>query len=420
MKPAQRKLAFTFLFLGLTPLVSAQTLFWNPSPLDDNWANTVWSSSSGGAPTLGWTSGNNAVFDQIGTYTATINADQTATNIEIKAGAVTFSGTHTAISNALIIDSGASLTADSDRFLKVGTTTLTVNGTLTQTAAVSANTRRVSIAGGNGSIVLSGGFRTSGNFNFAGNISGTGSIITDAGGTFSFCQASVPGGTSPEADGPVRAHAPLLRSILEDSVSGGHLDVGRRVAVTSAQRAGATMTSTSPTPTSTPRGTSSRAVLAVVLAVLVVLAVVFWLFARQGGPAQPDGDGRLEIVMDGYEFEPADITLPTEVPLELVFVNRDDTVHHVSFGRNVMVDDGAEVGFAEDLLAGTNARIEPSRARVGPSEQFPTLSVQVEPDSRATLYVTLPEGRDGDWMVGCFTARGCQFRAGLAGTITVE
>lgn len=184
MKPTQRFVFLSALFIGPTPLVSSQTLYWNPSPLAADWANTVWASTSGGSPTLSWASGNNAVFDQAGTYTATINADQTATNIEIKAGAVTFSGTNTAASNNLSIDSGASLTADSDRFLKVGTTTLTVNGTLNQTAAVSATTRRVSIAGGSGSIVLSGGLRTGGNFNFAGDISGTGSIITDAAGTF--------------------------------------------------------------------------------------------------------------------------------------------------------------------------------------------------------------------------------------------
>ncbi len=160
------------------------TLYWNPSPLSDTWSNLAWATSSAGTPSLSWTNGDSAVFDQAGTYTVTINADQTANNIDIKAGAVTLTGTNRISSNNLTIDSGASLTAASDRFLKVGTTTLTVNGTLTQTAAVSANTQRVSIAGGSGSIVLSGGFRTSGNFNFAGDISGTGSILTDAAGTF--------------------------------------------------------------------------------------------------------------------------------------------------------------------------------------------------------------------------------------------
>jgi autotransporter-associated beta strand protein len=184
MKQTQRQFLIFTLFLGSSPAIQAQTLYWNPNPLSDDWANTVWATTSGGTPSSTWTSGDNAVFDQSGTYTANINADQTAANINITAGAVTFDGTNTVASNNLNIGSGASLTADSDRFLKVGTTTLTIDGTLTQTAAVSLSTRRVAIAGGGGSIVLSGGFRTNGNFNFAGDISGTGSIITDGGGTF--------------------------------------------------------------------------------------------------------------------------------------------------------------------------------------------------------------------------------------------
>lgn len=158
--------------------------YWNPSPLSEDWANPVWSASSGGGSLTTWTASNDATFDQAVTYTATINVDQIATNLNIKAGAVTFAGTNRVSSNNLTIDTGASLTAASDRFLKVGTTTLTVNGTLNQTAAVALSSQRVILAGGNGSMVFAGGLRTGGGFNFAGDISGTGSILTDAGGTF--------------------------------------------------------------------------------------------------------------------------------------------------------------------------------------------------------------------------------------------
>jgi hypothetical protein len=174
---------------------------------------------------------------------------------------------------------------------------------------------------------------------------------------------------------------------------------------------------TSTTPT---RSTARRYAPLLALALVAIIAVAVFLPRLGDGAASPDGDGQLEIVMEDYRFEPADISLPTATPVQLVFVNRDDTVHHVSFGREVIVDEGDEIGFAEDLLAGTDARIDPSRARVGPSEQFPTLSVQVEPGETATLYVTLPEDRTGEWQMGCFTARGCQFRTGLAGTVEVE
>jgi autotransporter-associated beta strand protein len=184
MQSQFKPICYFFVYAGLAVPVESATQYWNPSPLSDDWANAVWSATSGGGALTTWTASNDATFDQAGTYTSTINADQTATNVDIKAGAVTFAGTNRISSNNLTIDSGASLTAASDRFLKVGTTTLTVNGSLIQTAAVAANTQRVILAGGNGSIVFSGGFRTGGNFDFAGNISGTGAIVTDAAGTF--------------------------------------------------------------------------------------------------------------------------------------------------------------------------------------------------------------------------------------------
>jgi autotransporter-associated beta strand protein len=183
-----------FLALALV-LVSSATLqaalYWNAnsgSPdYSGSWNDIAnnWNTATAGAGTqTTWTPGDDAEFDVAATYTVTVDAEQTATNLNIKTGALTFSGTNTISSSNLTIDSGASLTADSNRFLKAGTTTLTVNGTLTQTAAVSANTQRVILADGNGSIVFSGGLRTGGIFNFAGNISGNGSILTDAGGAF--------------------------------------------------------------------------------------------------------------------------------------------------------------------------------------------------------------------------------------------
>jgi autotransporter-associated beta strand protein len=190
MKPRSNPIIALALAIASSTSLQA-ALYWNANSgtpdysgswndIDSNW-NTA---TAGTGTQTTWTGGEDAEFDADATYTVTIDAAQTATNLNITAGTLTFDGTNTAASNTLTIDSGASLTAASDRFLKSGTTTLTVDGTLTQTAAVSVNTQRVAIAGGSGSIVFSGGFRTAGDFNFAGNISGTGSIITDGGGTF--------------------------------------------------------------------------------------------------------------------------------------------------------------------------------------------------------------------------------------------
>jgi autotransporter-associated beta strand protein len=158
----------TIAFLSFTGNSGAQsTLFWTPSPLSDDWSNTVWATTSGGAPSLTWTSGDNAVFDQAGTYTATINAAQTATNINIKAGTVTFAGTNTVSSTAMTIDSGATLAGAGDRIAKSGTTQVTVNGLLDLTAGGFSGGRFIQL-GGSGTVI--GGFRHSGSASFSGNI----------------------------------------------------------------------------------------------------------------------------------------------------------------------------------------------------------------------------------------------------------
>jgi hypothetical protein len=166
--------------------------------------------------------------------------------------------------------------------------------------------------------------------------------------------------------------------------------------------------------------TARRPTTLLVLITLALLVLAVVIPARLGAPASPDRTGRLEIVMEDYRFAPEDIVLPTETPLQLVFVNRDEVGHHVAIGRQVLVDGGTEVGFAEDLFAGTSPRVEPSRARVGPSEQHPTFTILVEPGTTASVSVTLPVERSGDWELGCFTAAGCHYRAGLVGDVTVD
>ena len=185
MKSAPRKLIYSALFLGLAPATIAQTLYWNPSPLTNTWdaVSTHWATTSGGSPTDAWSSGNNAIFDQAGTYTVTLSSAQTAGALSIAAGDVTLGGS-LLTSNTINISAGASLTGAGNTLLKVGTTTLTVDGTWTLSSSATSTSARVSLAGGSGTIVANGNLRTNGNFTFAGDISGSGTILTDAAGTF--------------------------------------------------------------------------------------------------------------------------------------------------------------------------------------------------------------------------------------------
>lgn len=178
------RIAFAAPAIAALLLTPAQAdLFWNPSPLSDSWTATAWAGSSGGSPTFTWTAGENAIFDQAGTYTVTVGAAQTAGALNVKAGNVTLSGSLVS-SNSLTIDAGASLSTDANTYLKSGVTTLTINGTLNNTAAPSSTNQQVTIAGGTGELIIAGNLRTGGNITFAGNISGSGSILTQAAGTF--------------------------------------------------------------------------------------------------------------------------------------------------------------------------------------------------------------------------------------------
>lgn len=190
MNPFPRR---TFRAVALIAAVAspagAADRYWNPAILSDTWdaVSTDWAATAGGAPSFAWAAGDNAFFSQAATYTVTLSGVQTAAAVRVSAGNVTLAGvagTDLMSTASLTIDSGASLTAAGDVYLRSGVTTLTVNGTLVQTGGPATSTRRVSIAGGNGEIQVAGNLRTSGNVTFAGNITGSGGILTDAGGTF--------------------------------------------------------------------------------------------------------------------------------------------------------------------------------------------------------------------------------------------
>jgi plastocyanin len=169
----------------------------------------------------------------------------------------------------------------------------------------------------------------------------------------------------------------------------------------------------------TPSHTRRWVPVIVLVAIGVIVLIIASLYRGDAG-ATPDADGRLEIVMSDYRFAPSEITLPAGEQVTLVFVNEDEVSHHVSFGRGVVTEDGAEVAYEEDLFAATTVTMTPSSARAGPSSQFANVTVLVEPGTTASLQATVPEDANGDWYMGCFTAKGCHFRTGLVGEVTVD
>jgi uncharacterized cupredoxin-like copper-binding protein len=166
------------------------------------------------------------------------------------------------------------------------------------------------------------------------------------------------------------------------------------------------------------RWTTRNTLLAIVVAVLTLAALVFAL--QTDDPGRPGADGELEVVMEGYRFEPDVLTVPAETPLTFVFVNRDDTLHGVQFGRAVAGERAREVGFETDLFDGVPTEVSPSRARVDHRNPQAHLEVAVEPGETVRLRIQLPADRVGEWEMGCFDACGAHYRVGLVGRLIVE
>jgi plastocyanin len=152
---------------------------------------------------------------------------------------------------------------------------------------------------------------------------------------------------------------------------------------------------------------------------LVLLGALAFLLADLVG-GEPARSGTYEVVMEGYGFEPTELTVPAGQPITLAFENRDEVTHHVSFGRTPTESGGRVVGFGEDLLADLDVRVTPRTALTEPAPPYQGVTVAVTGGQRVTVEVTIPEDRAGTWQLGCFTGRGCHYQAGLAANLYVE
>lgn len=175
-----------FLALAVTlQSASATDKFWNPSPLTGNWNSVTsptanWATTSGGTPNQVWANGNDAFFDQTGSYTVSTTEALTAGTINVSAGNVTFAGSSGVKAATVTIGNGATVGGAVDRFIGTGTTALQLNGTLNP-AAGSGGSKFVSLTG-SGTISGVSTLRYAGTSDFSGNIGGTGAVILENGG----------------------------------------------------------------------------------------------------------------------------------------------------------------------------------------------------------------------------------------------
>lgn len=91
--------------------------------------STNWNTVSSTTPTTTLLAPDDAIFDQLSTYTVTV-ANSAANTISVNAGNVTFAGTGTATTGTVSVASGATAILNNANFFKTGTTNLNVDGTL--------------------------------------------------------------------------------------------------------------------------------------------------------------------------------------------------------------------------------------------------------------------------------------------------
>jgi hypothetical protein len=158
----------------------------------------------------------------------------------------------------------------------------------------------------------------------------------------------------------------------------------------------------------------------IVAALLIAGAAVLLLTDLGTGAARPDRHGVLEIVMEGNEYSPSRMIIPAGEPITLRFVNNNDAARNLAAGRVPIEEDGRPVAFEEDLFAGISARAEPAGVWIGPSERVPVVTLNIPARSTATVELTFPEERAGEWELACFRGRGCEPRTAAVGRITIR
>ncbi len=164
-----------------------------------------------------------------------------------------------------------------------------------------------------------------------------------------------------------------------------------------------------------------RAMRWIAVTIVVVLAAAVVLVVTRGAdPTRPDRDGVLEITMEHYKFTPDRWYVTAGEQVVLRFVNDDEVTHHVSMGRGLVEADRRAVGFETDLLDQLDVAVEPSSARVDLAPPYEGFTVEVRGGTTVTVTTTFTESTVGEWHIGCFTGRGCHFRSGLDGILTIE
>ncbi len=162
---------------------------------------------------------------------------------------------------------------------------------------------------------------------------------------------------------------------------------------------------------------SRLAALVVLVAAGGALAAFLW---GASDATRPDRDGVLNVRMERYKFEPDVWHVVAGEPVTFRFENRDEVTHHVSMGRGIVEAENRAVAFEDDLLEGLEVQVRPATAKVDLGPPYDSRVVEVRGGTTVEVSTRFTDEQVGEWHVGCFTGRGCHFRAGLDAVLTIE
>jgi uncharacterized cupredoxin-like copper-binding protein len=135
------------------------------------------------------------------------------------------------------------------------------------------------------------------------------------------------------------------------------------------------------------------------------------------GTAEPATD--VSVSMTEFDFEPDDITLPVGEEVTIRLTNDGDIRHEFMVGRDVMTDNGTPAGHMHDFFDGIHPTVVPEDAVVADDHHaHGGFMVMLDPGQSADVTFTVPEGKTGEWEIGCFEPG--HHEAGMHATLTVE
>lgn len=173
---------------------------------------------------------------------------------------------------------------------------------------------------------------------------------------------------------------------------------------------------------------------------------------RIGAPSVDPGTGEITIVMRDFSFTPGVVRLPAGREVRIRIVNKGKHTHEFMVGRAVHVEEGVTEPPSPSFFEGLRVQVvgkkgmamvmgfegmkmnmmnmdkmkdmemkmpRGAHADMEMAEGHRGAMVMLAPGAEATLVLTVPPGKEGVWVFGCFQEEGLHFDAGMRGQILV-